>query len=289
MPALSLVQKISAGCASSGCIATLGGGFSSPMGVAVDAVGNVYVADAGTFKVTVMTAGCATSSCVTDLGGSFSSIYSVAVDQRGNVFIADSARQTVYELNYAGAPSLSFVTTAVGSTSTDSPRTVTVTNEGNASLSILALSYPTDFPQDGSALGACTTGTLVANTSCTLPIDFKPLGTYPYSTQFLSESLSLTDNSLNFSSTTQSLSLSGTANAPGISFTSPGSTTLTQGTGGVAYGSLGSVSFMATATTNPTGLTVNFTYTGTGGTTYGPSSNPPTLVGSYTVAAVALE
>jgi sugar lactone lactonase YvrE len=41
----------------------------------------------------------------------------------------------------------------------------------------------------------------------------------------------------------------------------------------------------ATATTNPGGLAVDFTYTGTGGTTYGPSSTPPTGPGSYTVSA----
>jgi hypothetical protein len=38
-----------------------------------------------------------------------------------------------------------------------------------------------------------------------------------------------------------------------------------------------------TATTTPTGLTVGLTYTGTGGTTYGPSSTAPTAPGSYTV------
>jgi hypothetical protein len=38
-----------------------------------------------------------------------------------------------------------------------------------------------------------------------------------------------------------------------------------------------------TATTTPTGLTVGLTYTGTGGTTYGPSSIAPTAPGSYTV------
>ena len=33
------------GCASSSCVTTLGGGFNQPYGVAVDASGNVYVAD----------------------------------------------------------------------------------------------------------------------------------------------------------------------------------------------------------------------------------------------------
>jgi hypothetical protein len=39
----------------------------------------------------------------------------------------------------------------------------------------------------------------------------------------------------------------------------------------------------ASVTTSPSGLTVGLTYTGTTGTTYGPSSTPPTAVGSYTV------
>ena len=42
----------------------------------------------------------------------------------------------------------------------------------------------------------------------------------------------------------------------------------------------------ALATTNPSGLPVNFTYTGTGSTTYGPSSSAPTAAGTYSVNAV---
>jgi len=40
-----------------------------------------------------------------------------------------------------------------------------------------------------------------------------------------------------------------------------------------------------TATTVPSGLTVNITYTGVSGTTYGPSTVAPTAVGTYAVAA----
>jgi large repetitive protein len=70
-----------------------------------------------------------------------------------------------------------------------------------------------------------------------------------------------------------------------------GSNTYTQvinvGTATVTLGSLvqtytGSA-LAATATTNPTGKTVTFTYTGIGGTNYATSSTPPTAVGSYTV------
>ena len=41
----------------------------------------------------------------------------------------------------------------------------------------------------------------------------------------------------------------------------------------------------ATATTIPSGLTVNFIYTGAGSTTYGPTATAPTAVGTYEVAA----
>ena len=52
-------------------ITTMGGGFGSPDGVAVDGSGNVYVADYGNNAVKEMPAGCASSSCVTSLGVGF--------------------------------------------------------------------------------------------------------------------------------------------------------------------------------------------------------------------------
>ena len=45
------VKEMPAGCASSSCVTTLGGGFSYPTGVAVDGSGNVYVADTGNSAV----------------------------------------------------------------------------------------------------------------------------------------------------------------------------------------------------------------------------------------------
>ena len=42
---------------------------------------------------------------------------------------------------------------------------------------------------------------------------------------------------------------------------------------------------VVTATTTPPGLAVTFSYTGTGGTVYGPSATAPTNAGSYTVSA----
>jgi DNA-binding beta-propeller fold protein YncE len=66
------VKEMPAGCTSSSCVTTLGGGFSYPTGVAVDGSGNVYVADYNNNAVKEMPAGCTSSSCVTTLGGGFS-------------------------------------------------------------------------------------------------------------------------------------------------------------------------------------------------------------------------
>ena len=67
-------------------------------------------------------------------------------------------------------------------------------------------------------------------------------------------------------------------------------TVSTTDTATVTLGSLAQiyagVPLAATATTSsPSGLPLTFTYTGTSGTTYGPSSNAPTAAGSYTVVA----
>ncbi len=63
-------------------------------------------------------------------------IYSdaVTVDGSGNVYITDRYNNRVLKEDLADPPSLSFLPTAPGSTSSDSPQTVTVVNVGNAAL-----------------------------------------------------------------------------------------------------------------------------------------------------------
>ena len=77
---------------------TLGGGFNGPTGVAVDANGNVYVADAVNNLVKEIPAGCTTATCVTTLGGGFSKPTGVAVDAGDNVFVADYSNSLVKEI-----------------------------------------------------------------------------------------------------------------------------------------------------------------------------------------------
>jgi ribosomal protein S11 len=212
----SAVKEMPAGCASSSCVTTLGGGFSFPRGVAVDASGNVYVADFFNNLVKEMPAGCASSSCVTTLGGGFSEPQGVAVDASGNVYVADYGNSAVKELNRATPPSLSFAATALGSTSSDSPQTVTVNNIGNATLNFLAIGFPDDFPEDIAAPNDCSTlGSLAAGASCTLSVDFEPKTLGP-----LASSVVLVDNSLNQTYAVQEIPVSGTGLSPqAITFT----------------------------------------------------------------------
>jgi streptogramin lyase len=72
-----------------GPVTPLGGGFSNPLGVAVDSSGNVYVTDAGNAAVKVISPGCTSSACVTTLGGGFTYLWGVAVDLNGNIYVTD--------------------------------------------------------------------------------------------------------------------------------------------------------------------------------------------------------
>jgi streptogramin lyase len=81
---------------------TLGGGFSGPNGVAVDANGNVFVADTINNGVKEIPAGCASAGCVITLGSGFSAPSGVAVDSNENVYVADTGNSAVKEILAAG-------------------------------------------------------------------------------------------------------------------------------------------------------------------------------------------
>jgi hypothetical protein len=249
--------------------ATIASGFSYPYALAVDSGGNVFVieyptesANVSAALVELPVASSGYGAPITLIAGS-NPLTDVTIDSSGNLFLLDYAMD-VLEIPRPSAPSLTFASTPVGSTSSDSPQTVTLENSGNAALIFpvpasgnnpslapgftLSSSGAGDCPLVTS--GASTAGTLGAGAACVLPISFTPS-----ETGAISGSLVLTDNSLNTAApsyTTQTIGLAGTATqgTQTIQFPAPASP--------VTYG----VSPIALSATATSGLAVKFTVTG---------------------------
>ena len=76
---------------------TLGSGLMTPTQVAVDTLGNVYIADPGQGKVLKYAVG---SSAAVSIGTGLTSPTGVAVDGAGDIYIADSGTGSVYEVPF---------------------------------------------------------------------------------------------------------------------------------------------------------------------------------------------
>ena len=263
-------------------INTLGSNFSRPYGLAVDGAGNVYVADYGNNAVKEILAASGYVTVKT-LGSGFTTPGSVVLAGSGNIYVGDYGNDRIVELDLADPPSLTFASTGVGATSSDSPRTVTIENIGNAELTFPVPStgnnpsISTNFTLNSSGSLDCTLlttessapATLAPGASCQLPISFVPtaLGA-------LSGSLVLTDNHLNAPTpgyASQGITLSGTGTSNFTLGTSPSSLTITQGTSGTStitvtpeFGFTGSVTLSATGL--PAGVTASFSPSTTTGT-----------------------
>ena len=230
--------------------------FDTPMGVAVDASGNVFVADSSANAVEeILVVSSYTKANM--LGSGFDTPTGVTVDPSGNVVVADSLNNRVVKLDLSDAPSLGFASTAVGLTSSDSPQTVTLENNGNTALTFPIPSsgsnpsISTNFTLNSSGGTACpligstapSIGTLAVGASCTLSISFAPT-----EAGSISGTLALTDNNLNGTNVTQTISLSGTATTATIGTT----TTLSSSLNPSSFGQ--SVTLTATVAT-PSGST----------------------------------
>jgi len=150
----------------------------------------------------------------------------LTVDGAGNVYAVNQPTSTqsedeIVKFSLPTPSALTFNLTAVGTTSTDSPKTVSVTNIGNEDSSFNSISYPGDFPEDGSASQQCNNEfPLDPGATCGVSIDFTPTRD-GYSTEYVT----LKDNDLDDANNSQQISVSGTATlaitAPAVTLNPP--------------------------------------------------------------------
>ena len=229
-------------------------GFIEPTNVAIDGAGNLFVPNFGDHTVKEIFAvngSIPANPAVLTLSTALVSPQGLAVDSAGNVFVADEGIAELVKLDYADPPSLTFAATDVGSTSTDSPQTVTMINNGNEDLIYAAPgagANPSITP--GFMIGSSSTcpqlngnitATLAPGISCTDVISFTPITGGPDSGKLIT-----TDNDLDVPGSMQIVPLNGIGIAPPV-------LTLTAAPNPAFFGTTVTLTVTASATPPATG------------------------------------
>jgi sugar lactone lactonase YvrE len=171
-----------------------------PTAVAVDAAGDIFIADSGNGRVRMVDA---STGYISTLVSGLSNPSGLAVDAAGNLYVVDENHYRVLKVSFP-APSLSFAATNLLATS--AAQDVTVRNAGNASLNIASIAVPTNFTLGGANTTCYTSSvTLASGANCVLGVVFNP-----HAAGALSGSIVLTDDALNQAAATQSIPVSGT-------------------------------------------------------------------------------
>lgn len=195
------IVKLPSGCTGGGCQTTVGTGLSGPGGVAVDGADNVFIADYEDSRALEVPAGCTTAACQIAIGSGLSSPVGMGLDAIGDVFIADTYNERVLEFVRSQAPSLTFPSTAQGSTST--AQTITVENIGNVALAFSSFAASSNFGVDAGTTTCSTSTPLAIGQSCNVGVVCAPKANGS-----LTGTLTLTDNALNVTNATQAIALS---------------------------------------------------------------------------------
>jgi hypothetical protein len=148
----------------------LGSGFITPSSVAVDASGNIFVADSGNNAVKeILAAGGYTT--VHTLANGFHNPTGVALDGKGNLFVADQGNNAVRELSVGG---VNFGSVQVAtSTPVSIPLIFTIDTAGTLA-SPVALTQGTAGLDFASSGGTCAAGGVSAGAICTVIATFTP-------------------------------------------------------------------------------------------------------------------
>ena len=227
--------------------------LTNTQGVAADGNGNLFIVDSGHGRIVQFTSAGVASVIQTPGQTLAIFVFCVTVDSNGNIFIPDFTSNRVMKVAVAGA-ALSFANTQIGASSSDSPKTATITNLGTHALAFSAgPTHTADFPQNTSDTNLCASSTsLDPGEVCDVSASFTPQSVGARST-----SLVVTNNHLNGSAATQTVAVSGTgvrgsASVALESSANPalvaGSVTLTATVSASAGTPTGSVAFYDSAT-----------------------------------------
>jgi len=155
----------------SGTITSVGGGFTTPVSVALDGAGNSYFADAGANAVLEFTPG---STKPISLGSGLSKPAGVAVDGAGDVIVADTGNNQVVEIpvvngKLSSAAQLTLISssTSIDGSKLSGPAGVTIDASGNLYIADTGNNRIVYLPYNGgwnlslaSALGSNLTAPL---------------------------------------------------------------------------------------------------------------------------------
>jgi sugar lactone lactonase YvrE len=160
--------------------------LAKPRGIAVDALGNIYIADTDNQRIRQLGGGVIATIIgsgqqgygadgATPVSVNLNAPMAVAPDALGNLSIADKLNQRV---RGAALPALTFPNQQVGVLS--AIQTVTLANVGSASMSVADVTYSGAFATAPGGTCSALPITLPANASCTEDIAFLPTTTGPF-------------------------------------------------------------------------------------------------------------
>lgn len=220
--------------------------ISSAGAPVVDSFGNISLTDINNSRLISLANNFSGSLLsVGGLNNYLGMAFTHTIDANGNIYYPDwGYGRIVFVQRTAGI--LSFSSTTQGFTSSDSPKSVVVTNKGTLPLTFsAATSYPNDFVQNSTDTNPCSLNTSLSfEQTCNVAFKFTP-----QTNGTLTETATITNNNANQANATQQITLKGESIYPGDTT----STTVAVTPSGVTLGS--PVSITVTVSDTTTGKT----------------------------------